>query len=368
MGEFKKDLLSIEELVQQGYSEEEAKRIKEEGSGPGSARKIERWLAMGYSKKCAKRLKRSRIPGTLEYFCIYKNYDPFEARHEVREYNQNKAVDLEGYIEKWGEKEGKRRWKEYKEKQAYTNSYEYKKEKYGWTKEEFEEYNKSRAVTLENMIEKYGKEEGKKVYENYVDKQKRRGVKLSWFKEKYGEEKGEEKYEKVNKLKSHTFESYLERFDGDEEKATKKLNEFWEVAGPSSEIANDFFSDLRRVCVANSLGNIYFDSYNHEYIINSSERRFLLDFYCKDVKKGIEFYGDYWHGNPDIYNKNDTISLSERDIRVGDKHKEDQKRINKILSCSSHVDDILVVWEKDVRENRKSQINKCIKFLRGDNL
>ena len=54
-------------------------------------------------------------------------------------------------IKKWGIELGKQKWKEYCNKQSITNTFEYKKEKYGWDENEFNEFNKKKR----NYIKKF---------------------------------------------------------------------------------------------------------------------------------------------------------------------------------------------------------------------
>ena len=121
------------------------------------------------------------------------------------ELSKNTAVTLENLIKKYGNIEGQNRWANYKSKQATSNTFEYKKEKYGWTEEQFKEYNRSRAVTLEKMIEKYGEENGTIMWETYCERQAFTNTK-KYFQEKYGEVTGSLKYFDINKtMKSNCF-------------------------------------------------------------------------------------------------------------------------------------------------------------------
>lgn len=97
-------------------------------------------------------------------------YDKFpNATIESPELAKKRAVTLENLINKYGKVDGKNRWDSYRKKQAETNTFEYKQKKYGWTKEQFDDYNKSRGVSGERngnygssyyqiWVEKYGKE------------------------------------------------------------------------------------------------------------------------------------------------------------------------------------------------------------------
>lgn len=113
------------------------------------------------------------------------------------ENKQRLGHTLESMVKKYGEDEGRTRWDEYRRKQKESNLYEYKSEKHGWTKDQFESYNKSRAITLDNMIKKHGKIVGKEKFEEYCLKQAYAGTAKEYFIEKYGEELGIEKYNKI---------------------------------------------------------------------------------------------------------------------------------------------------------------------------
>jgi len=102
---------------------------------------------------------------------------PVDIAERVRK-EKHDTASLESFIRRYGEEEGRKKYKEYCERQAYTNSLEYKKEKYGWSEEEFKKYNQSRAVTLENLIKRYGEEEGRKRWQEYVEKQKNSFIKI----------------------------------------------------------------------------------------------------------------------------------------------------------------------------------------------
>ncbi len=137
--------------------------------GKGSARTLQHWLDLGYTKIEAERMRRSRIPGTLEYFTIFKGMTLDDATIALGQYNKKSASTLKNMVIKYGEIEGIKRWNIYREKQAISNSFEYKRDKYGWTREQFDEFNKSRGSIGENngnyglgyynvWVEKFGKE------------------------------------------------------------------------------------------------------------------------------------------------------------------------------------------------------------------
>ena len=137
-------------------------------------------------------------PKSEKYYYMKANkYGAYSFGYGYEEYkkicSQTVGITENAMIRKWGEKEGKKRWKSYCDKQAETNTFEYKQEKYGWSKEQFEEFNKSRAVTLELCIERHGEEAGRKMWDEYCERQ-RYTTSLEYMIEEYGEEEGTKKY------------------------------------------------------------------------------------------------------------------------------------------------------------------------------
>ena len=111
----------------------------------------------------------SRITGTREYFTIFKGMNKTDAYLARKAYNAKGSITLENMVKKYGETEGAIRWVAYCRKQSESNTFEYKHDKYGWTLEQFEEFNKSRGNSGKKngnygssyykiWVEKYGKE------------------------------------------------------------------------------------------------------------------------------------------------------------------------------------------------------------------
>jgi len=126
------------------------------------------WINKGYSEEESIKMARSRMPGTLEYYIIYKKLDPDTAKIKSAEFQQKRAITLKNLISKYGEYEGTLKWEKYRNKQSYTNSWEYFKNK-GYTYKQFLELNKKRGLPgklnpmyktsyYEVWVKKYGKE------------------------------------------------------------------------------------------------------------------------------------------------------------------------------------------------------------------
>jgi hypothetical protein len=297
------------------------------------------WTHFRY--KCSGRFKNGR-----EYQQAYPDaplVDP--------ELAKKTAVTKENFIKKYGEEDGLIRWDTYCQKQAETNSFEYKNKKFGWTEDQFNDYNKSRAVTLENMIEKYGETDGIEKWSKYCDQQRYTKTK-DYLISKYGEQVGTQKYLDINRKKSEPH---------DPKQLSKKLGITVDQAVEliCSRGAYKYTSNLEQEFVAlieQKIGALEhvstrspFGKWDH-----TLSRYVVYDVKHKDCI--IEFNGDYWHANPRFYSATDKIrgrlasEIWQRDTE-------------KLCVASNAGFRVLVVWESDFLENREKIIEDTIKWI-----
>jgi len=256
---------------------------------------------------------------------------------------QNYSITEKNLISKHGEKNGKEKWKTYCEKQSLTNTFEYKKEKYGWDEKKFNEYNRSRSVTLKNIIKKNGEEKGLEIWNNYIDRQ-RYTCSLEYFIEKYGEVSGLEKFDNFVKKRSFEF-GY-------------------------SDISQQLFDELK-----NNLTNytLFYATNNKEYyfVDTINHITYMTDLFIKELNLVVEFNGDKWHANPEIYSDNDIpipfLKKQNRPYLAKDIWKKDA---NKIKFIKTKVTDVIIIWEKDLKEKGMviivNELIEKIKKLKND--
>lgn len=244
------------------------------------------------------------------------------------------SVTKEKMIKKYGISEGTERWNSYCKKQADSNKFEYKHEKHGMTLEEYDEYNKSRAVTLDNMIKRYGIQKGLFNWNQYVERQ-RYTCTLEYFIEKYGDTIGTEKYNDF----------------------VEKRNTSNRLFGPSA-ISLEMFDIL----IKNYKNNIvYYDE--NEYSVHTNKHcLYHVDYYDKTLNIIIEFYGDFFHLNPKIYDA-DFIQFKhhEKAILAKNRWEHDKQRIEDIqqtLNCK-----VIIVWESTYKNDKKGTINSLIQMI-----
>ena len=289
------------------------------------------------------------------YDCVCKKFPEFKNvkfkfAHKAAKYTQygfdvsdedfnvvsksRQSVTKEKMIKKYGQIEGTFKWKQYCDKQAETNTFEYKHAKYGITKEQFDDYNCSRAVTLNNIIKKHGLIEGLNKWNNYIMRQ-RYTCSKDYFIEQYGESTGLKKY-----------------FDFCDIRSKNILNKPDNFSKISYEMTSTLFEHFKN-------NEIYFG--NNEYCVKQDEHRYYVDYYDKTVNIVIEFYGDFYHFNPIKYKADETYPILSTNMKVQDRWDFDNKRITliqNILNCN-----VIIVWESTYRTNKKNTIQLLIDMI-----
>ena len=95
----------------------------------------------------------------------------------------------------------------------------------------------------------------------------------------------------------------------------------------------------------------------HQFtLIKSNKKQYIYDFMYNN--KIIEYNGDFWHANPNIYTESFVNLRSKRkatDIWQRD-HEKNQFAIDNGYQ-------VLVVWEQDYKRSPKEVIEQCIQFL-----
>jgi hypothetical protein len=266
------------------------------------------------------------------------------------------GITLENSINRHGDIKGREIYENYCKLQAEKNKFEYKKLKYGWTKSEFDEFNKSRAITEKNLISKYGDTEGKIRFENYKAKQAYVGNSKDYFIEKYGYVEGLKKYANVCKQKGIT-SSNLIRLYGNEI-GLKKYKEFIEKTTSHlySNVSQELFSTLDKSIEELNL-TTYYATKNMEFgkYLKSLGKYVKLDYFINELNLCIEFNGDLYHANPEIYSANDKAFFFNKKLKAIDIWKNDLERY-KTLNEEHNITTI-VIWESDYNLNKTQIIN-----------
>lgn len=223
-------------------------------------------------------------------------------------------------VSKYGITTGEKKWKEYCEVQALTNTFEYKAEKYNMSNDEFASYNKNRATTLENFIIRHGEELGLNKWNEYCDRQKYT-TSIAYFIEKYGYDEGTLKY--------HNFCA-----------GRSMVNKI------QSAIELEVYDELRLVLTNLELSVILDNPHYGPY-----------DYGNLDFKKLIEFYGTYWHADPRFYDSDHILTQKNQtssQIQARDRAKQ--------TYATNRGYKVYVIWEHDWRKNKQQTITNILRW------
>ena len=264
--------------------------------------------------------------------------------------NSIRGVTFEKLKLLYGDVGGSIRWESYKSKQAHTNTFEYKSQKYKMTKEEFDEYNKSRSVTLKNLIKRHGVEQGELLWNEYCTKQKTAGSSEEWFVRKYGEIEGKEKWKSANKAKGCLLDNYVKKYG---EAGFEKYIEACENRSSSrfvSKISQKIFWEIFDYLTPDEKENCYFKELNKEFgkYCNNTKSYRYFDFVVTNIKLCIEYNGDFWHANPKIYKCDEYPNPYNKKLSASDIWEHDRIKNNIMIESGYKV---FVIWESEYNFN-----------------
>ena len=247
------------------------------------------------------------------------------------------GVTYKAMINKWGVELGEKKWKEYCDKHSKIASKESFIEKYG-KEDGLRIYHESRAITKNGMIKKYGEELGNKKWKDYCDRQ-RYTCSLEYFIKEYGEELGKEKYNNFC-----------------EQRITKGG---W-IHKSFSQESNNLFNIIDIVLKKYNIRNYLLFGKNEKYVRNETKDiGYKLDFYDSTKNLIIEFQGDYWHANPNIYDDkffNKVTQLYSTEIWEYDMNK--KEFIIRYFNNPVYLE----IWENDYKTNKLNVVNSILKY------
>lgn len=169
--------------------------------------------------------------------------------------------------------------------------------------------------------------------------------------QKHGEEKGKEIWKKRQEVWQA---SYYDKTDEELQDMFRRKNIF---TNGTSKPAHRLFKYLELSSAKYEDG-----ADNREAVIATvSGKRYSVDYYLPYAKKIIEFYGDLWHGNPELYGADEhPIYWSLHSKTAEEMWANDKMKIDDIVNSGYQV---LVVWENDFKTNQQATIQKCKDFL-----
>lgn len=297
---------------------------------------------------------KSKIFNTFNKYVSYAFEIPDS---EIEKKNKLSVPTLDNLIKKHGEEKGKKMFEEYRRKQAYSNTFEYKQKKLGWTKEQFDEYNKSRAVTLKNLVDRHGREEGERIWKEYCERQSYTST-TNYLISKFGEERAKE----IQLLKARDISGFISVYGEDEgkriyEEYIKNTND----RNTYSKFSKLFFDELSEELKKNNINTKLCYGDNEHWRYSKSKKLYFFDFYIPEIRYVIELNGDYWHCNPKKYNENYEHTL--RKMTAKEIWEFDKVKFDVIINELGYTLD--VIWESDIRKNRNGVIFNLIEKIKN---
>lgn len=96
-------------------------------------------------------------------------------------------------------------------------------------------------------------------------------------------------------------------------------------------------------------------------IIVPGKGYYIVDGFFAQKKIVIEYNGDYWHANPNIYGEDQLFSIRGQKILAKDIWEKDRSRNESISEYLGFY--VYVVWEKDFLNNKKETVEKLLEVL-----
>lgn len=321
-----------------------------------------------------------------------KKYGEEEGLRRWKELSRGKGT-LEWYKNKHGEDEGIKR---YLEKNKKLSVSEDSLRASGKTEEEIKEirakHAKKSKQTLENMVIRYGEDEGRRRYAAYRDRNRRSSNRtldcwinkhggdinkakaalvrwqrrdLKWFVARYGKVEGLERFEESNRKKGRTLQNYVEKYG-----AVEGKNKFIEACRNWKKGQHGIFNSKGQVEVEQFLQEHFDDVRGSRcetgFILTEQERIQFLDqntIYPDIVVGGkyvIEYDGDYWHASREIFPDDNTM-IGRIQQTAGYVRDRDRKK-DLFFKQRGYV--VVRVWDSDWQIDREAVKQRLLNIVK----
>ena len=110
--------------------------------------------------------------------------------------------------------------------------------------------------------------------------------------------------------------------------------------------------------------NLLSDNWQSQWYINTGNKYFIYDFINHVAKIILEFNGDIWHANPDLYSENWINPVSKKTAKEIWEHDKEKKIVAELSGYR-----VVTFWEKnynELRYNNKAIQNKLYELTNGN--
>lgn len=261
--------------------------------------------------------------------------------------NAKGAVTHERMTLRYGDEKGTRYFKDYCEFQRLKNTKEYLMKVKGMSVDDVIDYNKSRSITLSNMIKKYGDDVGAKKYKEYCEKQAVNGCTLEYFIDKFGFENGTAEYKRICNLKKYSYDNLSKRYGHD--KAVELLKA--KTINYKSKASIKFFDMLDKKLKEN-FGDIKTYYGDAEYSVYDENNRCVYFYDYVSIQLGIcvEYNGSIWHANSKKYVSTDKPLIGFNIDKTAAEIWEYDETKKSCIMRNRNIKKHYVVWDDDVND------------------
>ena len=296
------------------------KRLKDNGVKivKGSAFSVKYWIERGLSEDESKKRVKEMKPNLIEYWLSRGfSFEDSKLKTELHLMNTERA-----FIIKYGEDEGVKLFREKKIKEGKFYS------------QRSVEYWMNKGFSIEESKNKVSENQNKFSLSKCIDK--------------YGQEEG--------------IKIFTERQNRWQESLAKNGN----IKKGYSKISQELFYILLELYNINDRNKIKFATHNSELKLdNPNGGVYIYDFVDTISKKIIEYNGDMYYANPKKYKENDTPHPYRKNKTASEIWEFDK---NKSITAENNGYKILVVWDSEYRWGNKEKIIKnCLNFLKNEN-
>ena len=265
---------------------------------------------------------------------------------QTKEMLTGRAGKIESYIKRHGEILGVIKWNEYCEKRRAT--YLSKRGTYS-------------SHNLAWFKNKYGEDEGYKIWDK---KRKSQGYRVSteYYIDRYGETIGKEL---IRKCKARDLPFFIKKYGTD--KGALKYNSMMEsqIKRITTAAFRSKWSLEVLALIREKVYDLYYYGKNELFFhldLESAKKlrqRVILPdlFYRGGI---IEFQGDVFHGNPDIFESSETPHPYNKELTVKRMHEIDKIK-HEFYNKKGY--EVLEIWEKEWKTQPKIVLQKCLEFL-----
>ena len=127
--------------------------------------------------------------------------------------------------------------------------------------------------------------------------------------------------------------------------------------GPTSKLAEECFLEIYNKLPEKIKVDCRFLPLTKEFGKYGNNRYNYYDFVIPSLKFCIEFNGNYWHANPELYEANHIFSYCDNKMTAQDVWNKDKLKYDILINEGFTVN---IIWEKNYRDNKEKVINEYV--------